>query len=217
MSSAQAMNMNHFLLLLLYHRGSTLNWSHYSMCEQIYPIWFANSTWFVDESRVPTKPRHPAHDLSRALWLARTQTPRIVRLHRWMLPDRTAILIPFDSTCSSDCNFIFMHKMHINIKNVLNIANDTWNAPENQTRGIIVIAYHGNFYEAKRWSHRPQEFELTRLLLENHDPSCEMLRFGRSGHQNLCQTLPIFFHGVVRARHRHTSILMMSELHLNFL
>ena len=102
-------------------------------------------------------------------------------------------------------------------KNVLNIANDTWNAPKNQTRGIMVIAYHGNFYEAKRWSHRPQEFELTRLLLQNHDPSCEMLRFGRSGHRNLCQTLPIFFHGVVRARHRHTSILMMSELHLNFL
>ena len=102
-------------------------------------------------------------------------------------------------------------------KNVLNIANDTWNAPENQTHGIMVIAYHGNFYEPKRWSHWPQEFELTRLLLENHDPSCEMLRFGRSGHQNLCQTLPIFFHGVMRARHRHTSILMMSELHLNFL
>ena len=51
-------------------------------------------------------------------------------------------------------------------KNVLNIANDTWNAPENQTRGIMVIAYRGNFYEAKRWSHRPLEFELTRLLLE---------------------------------------------------
>ena len=27
----------------------------------------------------------------------------------------------------------------------------------------------------------------------NHDPSCQMRRFGRSGHQNLCQTLPIFF------------------------
>ena len=136
-----------------------------------------------------------ARDLSRAFWLARTQTPRIVCLHRWMLPDRTTILIPFDSTCSSGCNFIFMHKMHVNIKKCLNIANDTWNAPENQTRGIMVIAYRGNFYEAKRWSHRPQEFELTRLLLENHDPSCEMLRFGRSGHQNLCQTLPIFSTG----------------------
>ena len=67
MLSAQAMNMNYFLLLLLlYHRGSTLNRSHYSMCEQKYAIWFANSTRFVDESRVPTKPRHPAHDLSHA-------------------------------------------------------------------------------------------------------------------------------------------------------
>ena len=36
---------------------------------------------------------------------------------------------------------------------------------------------------------------MTRLLLENHDPSCEMLRFGRSGHQNLCQTLPFFPRG----------------------
>ena len=59
----------------------------------------------------------------------------------------------------------------------------------------MVIAYRGNFYEAKRPSHLPQEFELTRLLLENHDPSCEMLRFGRSGHQNLCQTLPFFSRG----------------------
>ena len=33
------------------------------MCEQKYAIWFANSTRFIDESRVPTKPRHhPAHD-----------------------------------------------------------------------------------------------------------------------------------------------------------
>ena len=160
---------------------------------------------------------NPAHDLSRAFWLARTQTPRIVRLHHWMLPDRTTILIPFNNTCSSGCNFILCTKCTLISKYVLNIANDTWNAPENQTRGIMVIVYRGNFYEAKRWSHRPQEFELTCLLLENHDPSCEMLRFGRSCHQNLCQTLPIFFHGVVRARHGHTSILMMSELHLNFL
>ena len=56
MLSAQAMNMNCFLLLLLYHRGSTLNRSHYSMCEQKYAIWFANSTRFIDETRVPTKP-----------------------------------------------------------------------------------------------------------------------------------------------------------------
>ena len=131
---------------------------------------FSNSTRFTHESRVPTKPwpmpPRCARDMSHAFWLARTQTPRIVRLHRWMLPDRTAILIPFDSTCSSGCNFIFMHKMHVNLKNVLKIANDTWNAPENQTRGIVVIAYSGNFYEAKRWSHRPLEFELTCLLLE---------------------------------------------------
>ena len=73
MLSAQAMNMNCFLLLLLllllllYHRGSTLNRSHYSMFEQKYAIWFANSTRFVDETRVPSKPRHhPTHDLSRA-------------------------------------------------------------------------------------------------------------------------------------------------------
>jgi hypothetical protein len=54
----------------------------------------------------------------------------------------------------------------LNLKNVLNIANDTWNALENQTRGIMVIACRGNFYEAKWWSHRSLEFELTRLLLE---------------------------------------------------
>ena len=102
-------------------------------------------------------------------------------------------------------------------KNVLNIANDTWNAPKNQTRGIMVIAYCGNFYEAKRWSHWPQEFELTRLLLENHDPSCEMLRFGRSGHQNLCQTLPIFFHAMWEHATVTQWFLLFSRLYMHFL
>ena len=51
-------------------------------------------------------------------------------------------------------------------KNVLNIAIGTWSALENQTCGIMVIAYRRSFYEDKRWSHRPLEFELTRLLLE---------------------------------------------------
>ena len=60
-----------------------------------------------------------ARDLSRAFWLARTQTQRIVRLHHWMLPNRTGILIPFDNTCSSGCNFIFMHKMHVKLKKCL--------------------------------------------------------------------------------------------------
>ena len=41
-----------------------------------------------------------ARDLSRAFWLARTQTPQIVRLHRWIILDRTTILIPFDNTCT---------------------------------------------------------------------------------------------------------------------
>jgi hypothetical protein len=47
----------------------------------------------------------------------------------------------------------------LNSKNVLNIANDTWNALENQTSGIMVIAYRDIFYEAKRWSHRPLELK----------------------------------------------------------
>ena len=50
---------------------------------------------------------------------------------------------------------------------------------------------------------------MTRLLLENHDPSCEMLRFGRSGHQNLCQTLPKKFHAIVRACHNDTMIFVI--------
>ena len=40
-----------------------------------------------------------------------------------------------------------MHKMNVNLKKiVLNIANDTSNAPENQTHGILVIAYHGEIF-----------------------------------------------------------------------
>ena len=42
---------------------------------------------------------NPAHDLSRAFWLARTQTPWIVRVHHWMLLDQTTTLSPFNSTC----------------------------------------------------------------------------------------------------------------------
>ena len=68
---------------------------------------FSKSTQFTHESRVSTIPwpMHPpplchARDLSHAFWLARTQTPRIVRLHRWILLDRTVILIPFDNTCT---------------------------------------------------------------------------------------------------------------------
>ena len=108
-------------------------------------------------------------------------------------------------------------KCTLNSKNVLNIANDTRNAPENKTCGIMVIAYRGNFYEAKRWSHWPQEFELTRLLLEHHDPSCEMLRFGRNDRQNLCQTLPFFPRGRDSTPQAHIDFDEMSGLHLNFL
>ena len=193
---------------------------------------FSKSTRFTHESRVSTKPwpMHPpppplchARDLSRAFWLARTQTPRIVRLHRWILLDRTAILIPFDSTCKcfqiapsriffpnstrfthesrvptkpwpmppfaarvtwvvrSDwpepkphgsyvCRWMLLDRTTILIpfdrkcspariwficqnarympKNFLNIAHETWNTPANQTRGIMVISYRGNKIKA---------------------------------------------------------------------
>ena len=44
-------------------------------------------------------------------WLARTQTPRIVRVHHWMLPDRTATLSPFDSTCSTWVSIVRMRRV----------------------------------------------------------------------------------------------------------
>ena len=154
MLSAQAMNMNCFLLLilLLYHRGSTLTWSHYSMCEQKYAIWFANSTLFVDDQTPPPRPRSESCFL-----IGQNPTPRIVRrLHRWMLPDRTAILIPFDSTCSSGCNFIFMHKMHVKLNKCLKYSTCTFLKYARKSNSW----YNGDcvlwkFYEAKRWSHRP--------------------------------------------------------------
>jgi hypothetical protein len=84
---------------------------------------FSNSTRFTHESHVSTKPwpMPPCHarDLSRAFWLARTQTPWIICLHRWILLDRTVILIPFDSTCSSGCDFIYIHKLHVKFKKCL--------------------------------------------------------------------------------------------------
>ena len=52
-----------------------------------------------------------ARDLTPAFWLARTQTPRIVRVHRWMLPDRTATLSPFNSTCSTWVSTVRMRRV----------------------------------------------------------------------------------------------------------
>ena len=44
-----------------------------------------------------------------------------------------------------------------------------------------------------------------------------MLRYGRHEHQNLCQTLPNFFHAVVRARDSDTMISIFSGLYKHFL
>ena len=108
-------------------------------------------------------------------------------------------------------------KCTLNSKNVLNIANDTRNAPENKTCGIMVNAYRGNFYEAKRWSHRPEEFELTRLLLENHDPSCEMLRFGGAVIKTCAKLYHFFPRGCDSTPQAHIDFDEMSGLHLIFL
>ena len=43
----------------------------------------------------------------------------------------------------------------------------------------------------------------------NYDPSNEMFWYGRCEHQNLCQTLPNFFHAIVRARHSDTMIFVI--------
>jgi len=56
-------------------------------------------------------PPRCTHDLSRAFWLVRTQTPRIIRVHCWMLPDRTATLSPFDSTCSTWVSTMCMRRV----------------------------------------------------------------------------------------------------------
>ena len=55
--------------------------------------WMLVSVWY---------PPHPLRARSESCFLiGQNQTPRIIHLHRWMLPDRTAILIPFDNTCST--------------------------------------------------------------------------------------------------------------------
>ena len=55
-------------------------------------------------------PPRCACDLSCAFWLSRTQTARIVHLHRWMLPDWTTTLGPFDSTCSTWVSTVRMRR-----------------------------------------------------------------------------------------------------------
>ena len=53
-------------------------------------------------------------------------------------------------TCSCGWDLIYMHKMHGKWKNGLNIANETRNARENQYWRVMVIAYRGKNFEAKR-------------------------------------------------------------------
>ena len=181
---------------------------------------FSNSTWFTHESRVSTKPWPMlplchARDLSRAFWLARTQTPWIIRLHRRILLDRTAILIPFDSTCSSGCDFIYIHKLHVKLKKCLKYRKWFLKCVRKSNPW-----YNGECVPWKFLWGQTMKSPTTGVWIDtspfgNHGPSCEMLRFGRSDHQNLCQTLPKKFPGVVRARHGHTPILMMSGLHQN--
>ena len=77
--------------------------------QNIFFSWFSpvstECSWFS-----PVSPRC-ARDLSHAFWLARSQTTRIVRVHRWMLPDRTATLSPFDSTCSTWVSTVRMRRV----------------------------------------------------------------------------------------------------------
>ena len=132
---------------------------------------FSKSTRFTHESHVSTKPWPMRPSATRAIWVVRSDWPE-PKPHGSYVCTVGFSLIKRRSSSLSTAHVVpvvilfLCTKCTLISKNVLNIANDTWNAPENQTRGIMVIAYRGNCYEAKRWSHRPQEFELTRLLLE---------------------------------------------------
>ena len=93
-------------------------------------------------------------------------------------------------------------------KNGLNIAVENWNGPENQTWGISVIVYHENNRGGTMKSPTIGVWSAVSPF-GNYDPSCEMLRYGRCEHHNLCQTLPNFFHAIVRARHSDTMIFVI--------
>ena len=160
---------------------------------------FSNSTQFTQESCVSTKPwpMHPCHvhDLSHAFWLARTQTPRNVRLHHWILLGRMVILIPFDGTCSSGCDFIYIHKLYVKFKKCLKYSK--WYL---KCVRKLNPWYNGDCVPWKYLRGQTLKSPTTGVWIDtspfgNQGPSCEMVRFGRSDHQNLCQTLPIFFPG----------------------
>ena len=65
------------------------------------------------------------------------------------------------------------------------------------------------FFEAERCSHWRFGVRSAASPFGNYDPSCEMLRYGRCEHQNLCQTLPKNFHAIVRARDSDTMIFVI--------
>ena len=56
------------------------------------------------------------------------------------------------------------------------------------------------FFEVERCSNWWFGVQSVASPFGNYDPSCEMLWYGRCEHQNLWQSLPKFFHAIVRAR-----------------
>ena len=215
---AQAMNMNCFLLLLLYHievahsidlttvcvnknMQSGLLIAHGSLLKAVCrpspatppTIWVVLSDW-------PEPKPHGSYVCTVGCSQIERRSSSLSTAH--------AVPVVILFLCTK-CTLIS--------KNVLNLANDTWNAPENQTHGIMVIAYHGKFYETKR-----MKSPATGVWIDT-SPFGTPWSFMRDApvwkerSSKLVPNFTNFFHGVVRERHRHTSILMMSELHLNFL
>ena len=138
---------------------------NYLKLQNLFFSWFSpvsTECWFLYDILPPA---------ARAIWVVRSDWPEpkphgsyVCTVGFSLIERRSSSL---STTHAIPVVILFIStNCTLNSKYVLNMANDTWNALENQTHGIMVIAYRGNFYEAKQWSHRPLESELTRLLLE---------------------------------------------------
>jgi hypothetical protein len=181
---------------------------------------FSNSTWFTHESRVPTKlwPMPPA---MRAIWVVCSDWPEpkphgsYVCTVGFSLIERQSSSLLTAHAVPVVILFISTNCM-LNSKNVLNIANDTWNAFENQTRVIMWLRTVEIFM-------RPNDEVTGHWSLNWHVSFWKPWSFiwdapvWKERSSKLVPSFTNFFPRVVRAHHGHTPILMMSGLHLNYL
>jgi hypothetical protein len=113
------------------------------------------------------------------------------------------------ATCSCGWDLIYMHKMHGKCKKWLKYSKRDPKCARKSILGCNGDCVPWNFFWGETMKSPMIGVRIATSPIGNYDPSCEMLRFARSDHRNLCQTLPKIFHSVLRSHHGDTPIFMI--------